>query len=159
MIKLIEVDESLKLLSTFKIGRLLLQNWYVTEESFKILSEDILFWGWIFRKKLNTKNIEYWTNHNIRLEFRNWKYGECTDDTFTKKSIKNVIDCGFAKFMVDFINIQHLAKYLDQIVIERSFGINKLTINKEIFHDIDRNSRTDEVLKSLLEIFIKIKLF
>ena len=79
-------------------------------------------------KTLNTKNIEYWTNHNIRLEFRNWKYGECTDDTFTSESIDNVIDCGFANFMVDFINIQHLAQYLDQIVIRKSFGIHDKTI-------------------------------
>ena len=58
MIKLIEIDESLKLLSTFKIRRLWINDWYVTEESFKILSEDILFEGWIFGK--NIKYKEYW---------------------------------------------------------------------------------------------------
>ena len=65
-----------------------------------------------------------------------------------KESINNVIDCGFANFMVDFIDIQHLAKYLDQIVINDSFGISELIIYKEIFHDINNNSRTDEALTS-----------
>ena len=50
--------------------------------------------------------------------------------------------------MVDFIDIQHLAKYLDQIVINDSFGISELIIYKEIFHDINNNSRTDEALTS-----------
>ena len=61
--------------------------------------------------------------------------------------------------MVDFINIQHLAQYLDQIYIYESFGIFNQSINKEILQDIDRNPRTDEVFKSLLEIFRKIELF
>ena len=55
-------------------------------------------------------------------------YGECNDDKFTGERIENVIDCDFANFMVDFINIQHLAKYLDQLSIINSFGIINQTI-------------------------------
>ena len=128
MTKLIKKDEYLKQLSTFKIRRLWIENWYVTKESFKIHAKSILFEGWIFGKTLNIKNIEYWTNHNIQLEFRDWKYGECSGDTFTLDSFDNVIDYGFANFMIDFINIQYLAKYLDQIKIDNSFGIIELTI-------------------------------
>ena len=83
-----ETYRSLKLLSTFEVKRLRIENWYVTLETFKILSQDILFWSWIFGKTLNTKNIKYRTNRNIKLEFWNWKYGECTDDTFTKREYK-----------------------------------------------------------------------
>ena len=158
MIKLIEIIETLKILNTFKVRTLVIEYWYVPEEIFNILTEHIIFNDWIFRKTLNTKNIEYRTNHNMLLEFRSWKYWECKDDTFTSKKIKDVIDCGFAKFMVDFINIQHFAKYLDELRISNSFGIIKLTIYKEIFHDIDSNSRTDEVLKSLLENLSRLEM-
>ena len=90
--------------------------------------KDIEFDRWIFGKTLNTKKFEYRINHNIPLWFRDWKYGEYKDDTFTIDKVKNVIDCGFANFMVDFINIQQLAKYLDKIKINDSFGI----INQKI---------------------------
>ena len=41
MIKFIEIDKSLKLLSTFKVRELSIQNWYVTQKIFKILAENI----------------------------------------------------------------------------------------------------------------------
>ena len=52
--------------------------------------------------------------------------------------------------MIDFINIKLLAKYLNQLEIDDSFKIYKQTINKKIFQDIDKNLRTDEHLKELL---------
>ena len=83
----------------------------------------IIFNEWIFRKTFNTKNFDYEIGHNIQLQFKDWKYWEFTDDTFTRERIENVIYSGFANFMADFIDIQHLAKYLDQIEIYNSFGI------------------------------------
>ena len=45
-----------------------------------------------------------------------------------RERIENVIDCGFANFMVDFINIQHFAKYLDELIIINSFLIINQTM-------------------------------
>ena len=90
-------------------------------------TKDIEFKYWIFWKTFNTKIFDYQTDNHVRLYTFDWKYWEIKDDNFISE-YKNVIDCGFANFMVDFINIRDLPKYLDQFEIHNSFGINKQII-------------------------------
>ena len=57
-----------------------------------------------------------------------WKYWEFEYKKFVRGCINEDIDCGFVNFMIDFINIQHFAKYLNEIYIYNSFGIYRQTM-------------------------------
>ena len=130
-----EVVQALKYLSCFKVRSVTVENWYVTEQMFKILAEtkdkfmlDLEYLNWAFSKIDSETKLEYRIGRYINLQFKNWKYTESKDKTSKRFSLQDITDASFVNFMVDFINIRHLAKKINSLSIEGWFEINKHTI-------------------------------
>ena len=151
----------LKLLSNFKIRRVTVVNWYVTDQMFKMLVEfkdknrytlELEYLNWVFRKTDNAAKLEYWIDRYINLRFKDWKYTtESNDETSEKFSLQDFPNFGFADFMVDFINIWNLGKKINELLIENWFVIITHTLKSEVFEDIENYKEIEEYLKDWLE--------
>ena len=159
----LETAEAISLLSYFGIQRISLNEWYISNEWFKHLLEvkkleQISFTDWIFWLENALQNNKYDINQKLTVWFDNWKYTGKIIDKLTRYNMRNTIDDdGLARFFTDFMNIQDLAKYLNNWLINKSFGINEQHLNKKLLENIANywNKENDVDLNNLLNNLCK----
>ena len=150
-----EAVEATRALSIFKTDWIRIEYSFVTYEWLNILMEFrgielIRFMSWVFWKFDHNKTSKYDLDHPLRLEFERCKYSEKIYEKLMLYHRRNVSDDGFAKFMVDFLNIRKFSRYLSELSFRTSFGIIKENLDYTGIKNIIAYAEDDEILKEWL---------